>query len=552
MTASLIMAAAGAVAVSGEMGERNWTAIIMFFAFVAGTLGITYWAARRTRSADDFYAAGSRISGVQNGFAIAGDFMSAATFLGVSAFVYAAGFDGLIYAIGGTMGWPIILFLMADRLRNLGRYTFADIAAYRLERDRMRGLAAGGGLVVITLYLIAQMVGAGALIQVLFGLPYVTAVVLVGVLMTLYVSFGGMLATTWVQITKAVLLLLGGIFIAIAVLMVFDFSIESLFRSAIASHDKGISLMAPGSLLADPVTAFSVALAFMFGPAGLPHILMRFFTVPNAKEARKSVFVATGIVGFFQILVCILGLGAIAIISGRPEYFDGSGSLLGGVNMASVHLSHAVGGNLFLGFISAVAFATILAVVAGLTLAAASAVSHDLYANVIKKGQASEKQILRVAKITPAAVGLVAIMLGIAFQGENVAFMAVLAMSVAASVNFPVLILTMYWRGLTTRGALAGGLSGLVVAVTLVILSPVVWVSIFGFEQAIYPYAYPTIFSMTAAFGGAWIFSVTDKSARAKQEKTTFDRQYVHSLLGQPTAVIGDGVIDDKDPSGGP
>lgn len=541
MTPELIASAAGAVSASGEMGGRNWTAIVMFLAFVAGTLGITYWAARRTRSADEFYAAGSRISGMQNGFAIAGDFMSAATFLGVSAFVFSAGFDGLIYAIGGTMGWPIILFLMADRLRNLGRYTFADIAAYRLERVRMRGLAAGGGLVVITLYLIAQMVGAGALIQILFGLPYATAVFLVGILMTLYVSFGGMLATTWVQITKAVLLLIGGIVIAGAVLVVFDFSLEAVFRTAIASHTKGHDLMAPGSLLSDPITAFSVALAFMAGPAGLPHILMRFFTVPNAREARKSVFVATGIVGFFQVLVCLLGLGAIAILSGKTEYLNEAGGLLGGANMASVHLSHALGGDLFLGFISAVAFATILAVVAGLTLAAASAVSHDLYAHVIKRGGASERQVLRVAKITPAAVGLIAILLGIAFQGQNVAFMAVLAMSVAASVNFPVLILTMYWRGLTTRGALAGGLIGLVIAVGLVILSPVVWVDVFGNAEAIYPYAYPTIFSMTAAFLGAWIFSVTDKSARAAREHAAFDEQYLHSMLGQSKAVVADG-----------
>lgn len=547
MMTSLLMGAAGAVSATGQLDERNWTAIIMFLAFVAGTLGITYWAARRTKSADEFYAAGNRIGGVQNGFAIAGDFMSAATFLGVSAFVFTAGFDGLIYAIGGTLGWPIILFLMADRLRNLGRYTFADIAAYRLERNRMRGLAAGGGLVVITLYLIAQMVGAGALIQILFGLPYETAVILVGALMTLYVSFGGMLATTWVQITKAVLLLFGGIFITGAALMVFDFSLESLFRAAIDNHAKGPDLLAPGSLLADPITAFSVALAFMFGPAGLPHILMRFFTVPNAKEARKSVFVATGIVGFFQVLVCVLGLAAIAIITTRPEYFTEGGGLLGGSNMASVHLSHALGGNLFLGFISAVAFATILAVVAGLTLAAASAVSHDLYANVIKRGAASEKQVLRVAKITPAIVGLIAILLGIAFEGENVAFMAVLAMSVAASVNFPVLILTMYWSRLTTRGALWGGLSGLIVAVTLVILSPVVWVSIFGYAEAIYPYAYPTLFSMAAAFAGAWIGSVTDSSARAKAERADFDRQYLHSLLGQPKA-----VVDDKEAPSGP
>ena len=372
-------------AIGGEVHRQplNIQAIVMFILFVGATLYITYWASKRTRSRQDYYTAGGRITGLQNGLAIAGDFMSAASFLGISALVYTSGYDGLIYSIGFLIGWPIILFLIAERLRNLGRYTFADVASYRLQQKPIRTLSACGSLVVVALYLIAQMVGAGKLIQLLFGLNYHVAVILVGILMVLYVLFGGMLATTWVQIIKAVLLLAGASFMALMVMKSVNFDFNTLFAEAVTVHPKGIAIMSPGGLVSDPISALSLGLALMFGTAGLPHILMR-FTVSDAKEARKSVFYATGFIGYFYILTFIIGFGAILLVSANPAFKDATGALLGGTNMAAVHLANAVGGNFFLGFISAVAFATILAVVAGLTLAGASAVSHDLYASVMK------------------------------------------------------------------------------------------------------------------------------------------------------------------------
>ncbi len=369
-----------------EKQPLNVSAVIMFLIFVAATLAITYWSSKRTRSKSDYYAAGGGITGFQNGLAIAGDYMSAASFLGISGLVYLSGYDGLIYSIGFLIGWPLILFLIAERLRNLGRYTFADVASYRLKQLPIRVLSAFGTLSVVALYLIAQMVGAGKLIQLLFGLPYELAVVLVGILMILYVTFGGMLATTWVQIIKAVLLLSGASFMAFMVLMHVEFDLEKLFRQAIEAHPKGIKIMSPGGLVSDPVSAISLGIALIFGTAGLPHILMRFFTVADAKEARKSVYYATGFIGYFYILTFIIGFGAIVMVSTNPEFLSDTGKLNGGNNMAAIHLSKAIGGDFFLGFISAVAFATILAVVSGLTLAGASAISHDLYASVIKQG----------------------------------------------------------------------------------------------------------------------------------------------------------------------
>ncbi|MDI6936490.1 cation acetate symporter, partial [Serratia sp. Se-PFBMAAmG] len=329
------------------------------------------------------------------------------------------------------VGWPMILFLIAERLRNLGRYTFADVASYRLQQKPIRTLSACGSLVVVALYLIAQMVGAGKLIQLLFGLDYHIAVVLVGILMVMYVLFGGMLATTWVQIIKAVLLLFGASFMAIMVMKATGFSFNTLFTEAMAVHPKGAAIMQPGGLVKDPISALSLGLGLMFGTAGLPHILMRFFTVADAREARKSVFWATGFMGYFYFLTFIIGFGAILLVGANPAFKDATGALIGGTNMAAVHLANAVGGSLFLGFISAVAFATILAVVAGLTLAGASAVSHDLYASVIRKGQATERDELRVSKITVLILGVVAIVLGIAFEKQNIAFMVGLAFSIA-------------------------------------------------------------------------------------------------------------------------
>ena len=524
--------AAGAL--EGEVVKQatNYTAIVMFLVFIAATMFITKWAAKRNTSTSDYYTAGGSITGFQNGMAIAGDYMSAASFLGISALVFASGYDGLIYSIGFLVGWPIILFLIAERLRNLGKFTFSDVASYRLGQTQIRILSAFGSLTVVAFYLIAQMVGAGKLIQLLFGLDYLVAVVLVGVLMVMYVLFGGMLATTWVQIIKAILLLSGATFMAIMVMKHVGFDFGRLFSEAISVHAKGESIMSPGGLVSDPISAISLGLALMFGTAGLPHILMRFFTVADAKEARKSVFYATGFIGYFYILTFIIGFGAILLVGTNPEFKDASGAIIGGNNMVAVHLANAVGGNLFLGFISAVAFATILAVVAGLTLAGASAVSHDLYACVIKKGKAREQDELKVTKITTLALGVVAILLGIAFEKQNIAFMVGLAFSIAASCNFPVLFLSMYWKGLTTRGALFGGILGLGTAVVLTILSPTVWVSILGNAQAIFPYEYPALFSMIVAFAATWLFSVTDRSQAASEERARFLPQFVRSQTG--------------------
>ncbi|ADP10444.1 cation/acetate symporter [Erwinia sp. Ejp617] len=521
-------------AISGAVERRpvNIEAIVMFLIFVTLTLGITWWASKRTRSRSDYYTAGGNITGFQNGLAMAGDFMSAASFLGISALVYTSGYDGLIYSLGFLVGWPIILFLIAERLRNLGRYTFADVASYRLQQKPIRTLSACGSLVVVALYLIAQMVGAGKLIQLLFGLDYHVAVVLVGILMVMYVLFGGMLATTWVQIIKAVLLLFGASFMAIMVMKSVGFSFDTLFSEAMKVHPKGMAIMRPGGLVNDPISALSLGLGLMFGTAGLPHILMRFFTVSDAREARKSVFYATGLMGYFYFLTFIIGFGAILLVGANPAFKDASGALLGGSNMAAVHLADAVGGSLFLGFISAVAFATILAVVAGLTLAGASAVSHDLYASVMRKGQASERDELRVSKITVVALGVVAILLGILFEKQNIAFMVGLAFSIAASCNFPIILLSMYWSKLTTRGAMTGGWLGLLTAVILMILGPTVWVQVLGHARAIFPYEYPALFSMLVAFIGTWLFSITDNSAQGAGERLRFRAQFVRSQTG--------------------
>ncbi|PNG13653.1 cation acetate symporter [Stutzerimonas stutzeri] len=521
-------------ALTGDVQKQaiNYTAIAMFVAFIGFTMGITKWAAKRNTSTSDYYTAGGSITGFQNGLAIAGDFMSAASFLGISALVYTSGYDGLIYSIGFLVGWPVILFLMAERLRNLGKFTFSDVASYRLGQTQIRILSAFGSLIVVAFYLIAQMVGAGKLIQLLFGLDYYVAVVLVGVLMVMYVLFGGMLATTWVQIIKAVLLLSGASFMAIMVMKAVNFDFGSLFAEAVKIHEKGSAIMSPGGLVSDPVSAISLGLALMFGTAGLPHILMRFFTVADAKEARKSVFYATGFIGYFYILTFIIGFGAILLVSTNAQFKDAAGAVIGGTNMVAIHLANAVGGNLFLGFISAVAFATILAVVAGLTLAGASAVSHDLYACVIKKGKAKEEEEMRVTKITTLTLGVVAILLGIIFEKQNIAFMVGLAFSIAASCNFPVLFLSMYWKGLSTRGALIGGALGLATALVLTIISPTVWVDVFGYAEAIFPYKYPALFSMVVAFAGIWFFSVTDKSKSAALERERFFSQFVRSQTG--------------------
>lgn len=513
----------------------NIPAISMFFIFVVMTLLITVWAARRTKSTSDFYTAGGGITGFQNGLAIAGDYMSAATLLGFTAMIYMSGVDAYIYMVAFFAGWPIILFLMAERLRNLGKFTFVDITSYRLNQRKIRIMAAISSLIVVCFYLVAQMVGAGQLIRLLFGLEYTLALFIVGGLMIVYVTFGGMVATTWVQIIKACLLLFGGTCVMLLAFSQFDFSYDKLLTEASAVHSLGDRLVDPGSLLADPITAISMGLGLMFGTAGLPHILMRFFTVSNAKEARKSVLYASVFIAYFFNVIAIMGVAAIVIVGQNTNFFEGGelgAALLGGSNMVAMHLAQAVGGNMLLGFLSAVAFATILAVVAGLALAGATAIAHDLYAEVYKKGTASEAQELRVTKIATVCLGVVAILLGMAFEQMNVAFMAALAFGVAASANFPVLILSMYWRNLTTRGAMAGGYGGLISSVTLVVLSKSVWVDVFGFAEAIFPYTQPALFSMPVAFGLAYFVSMQDQSAAAAAEREAFADQYVRGQTG--------------------
>ncbi|WP_374245765.1 cation acetate symporter [Zoogloea sp.] len=529
------MAFAGDAISATEKQPLNLHAIGMFVLFVSMTLGITYWAAGRTKSASDFYTAGGGITGFQNGLAIAGDYMSAATLLGLTALVYTKGVDGYIYMIAFFAGWPIILFLMAERLRNLGKFTFADITSYRLNQSKVRTMAAVSSLTVVCFYLVAQMVGAGQLIKLLFGLDYTIALFVVGALMMVYVTFGGMVATTWVQIIKACMLLAGGTLVMVLAMSQFGYSFENLMSKAVSLHTMGEKILFPGSLLPDPVTALSLGLGLMFGTAGLPHILMRFFTVTNAKEARKSVLYASGFVAYFFNVILLMGLAAIIIVGQNPEFFEGGkigGKIVGGGNMVAMHLAKAVGGNLLLGFLSAVAFATILAVVSGLALAGAAAISHDIYARVIRKGKATETEELRVSRFASVGLGLVAIVLGIAFEKMNVAFMVALAFGIAASANFPVLILSMYWKGLTTRGAVLGGYVGLVAAVLFVLLSKSVWVTVLGNAQAIFPYDQPALFSMPLAFLVTIVVSLLDNSAEAQAERAAFEDQYVRAQTG--------------------
>ncbi len=553
-----LLAAGTAFAAGGDLGQvekqpTNWVAISMFGGFVVFTLFVTKWAAGKTKSASDFYTAGGGITGFQNGLAIAGDYMSAASFLGISAAVMASGYDGLIYSIGFLVGWPVITFLMAERLRNLGKFTFADVAGYRFQQTPIRIFAASGTLVVVAFYLIAQMVGAGALIKLLFGLDYWIAVVLVGGLMMVYVLFGGMTATTWVQIIKAVLLLAGVTFMAFMVMSNYGFSFEALFAKGVevktqlavnggkTSEDAakiGLAIMGPGGFIKDPISAISFGMALMFGTAGLPHILMRFFTVPDAKQARKSVLWATTWIGYFYVLIFIIGFGAITLVLTNPEFADTATGIIkgggGSANMAAVLVAKAVGGNVFFGFISAVAFATILAVVAGLTLSGASAVSHDIYATVIKKGKADSASELKVSRVTTLVLGVSAVVLGIVFEKQNIAFMVSLAFAIAASANFPVLFMSVLWKDCTTRGAVVGGFMGLISSVGLTVVSPSVWEATLGNPKgsAWFPYTSPALFSMTIGFVGIWLFSIMDRSANAAKERAAFPAQQVRSETG--------------------
>jgi cation/acetate symporter len=507
-------------------GEANVVAIVWFVGFVSITLGITYWAARKTRTTSDFFAAGGSVSAVQNGFALAGDYMSAASFLGIAGLVAKSGFDGLIYSIGFLVGWPVMTFLIAEPLRNLGKYTFADAVAYRLRQRPVRVAAAISTLAVVTLYLIAQMVGAGGLIHLLFGLPYRVAVVIVGFVMLLYVLFGGMIATTWVQIIKAGLLLIGATLLAVLVLAKFGFNPLSLFGEARTQW--GAAALAPGALVAQPVEVISLGLALMFGTAGLPHILMRFYTVPDAQTARRSVAYATSLIAFFYLVTFILGFGASVLVGRHAiEGIDKS------YNMSAPLLAEVLGGTGFLGFISAVAFATILAVVAGLTLSGAAALAHDLWASVANRGKIDEQEQLRVARRATIGLALLAIVLGILFEGQNVAFMVGLAFAIAASANFPALLLSMIWKRFTTRGAVASMVTGTASTLILITLSPTVWTELLHNGAPIVPLKNPGVITIPLAFIVAIVVSlIWPEPEAAEKFAEAQDRMHLGPTIG--------------------
>lgn len=494
-----------------SLGQANATAIVFFFVFIVATLGITGWAARRTKTTSEFFAAGSKVTGLQNGLALAGDFMSAASFLGIAGLVAMSGFDGLIYSVGWLVGWPIVTFLIAEPLRNLGKYTFADVVAYRMRQVPVRVASSVGSLAVVAFYLIAQMVGAGNLVKLLFDVEYETAIVGVGVVMLAYVLFGGMIATTWVQIVKAVLLLGGASVLAVLVLAEFGMSPLRLFDAAAQRY--GAEVLAPGKLVSSPVEAISLGLALMFGTAGLPHILMRFYTVPDARTARSSVFYATGFIGAFYLVTFVLGFGAAVLVGREPiKAMDKGG------NMAAPLLAEAVGGTPFLGFISAVAFATILAVVAGLTLSGAAALAHDLWVHVVRRGKVAEDEQLVVARVATVVLALVAIGLGIVFKGQNVAFMVGLAFAIAASANFPARLLSMTWRRFSTAGAVASMLVGTGSAIALIALSPTIQVDLLKRASAPFPLKNPGLITMTLAFATGVVVSLLRPDPGAEEK----------------------------------
>ena len=520
----------------GDGKPLDFAAIGIFLVFIGITFAITWWAARRTATAKDFFSAGGGISGLQNGLAVAGDYLSAATMLGVVSLVYARGYDGFLYCIGFFIGWPVMLLLMAERGRNLGRYTLVDIIAYRLDHVGVRWMAAIGSLTVVFFYLIVQMVGAGELVQLMFGLQYNYAVISVGILMIIYVTFGGMIATTWVQLIKAILIIFGATLLMVLALAHFNFDFERLAESAVRVHANGAAIMGPGALFSDPISSISLSLATVFGLCGMPHILMRFFTVPNAREARKSVLVAASCIGYMFVAMFVIGLASIVIVSTDGRFFEGGkvgGKLLGGGNMVALHLATALGGDPLLGFLAAVMFATILAVVSGLALAGASSISHDIYVNVLRRNtQVTGEAEVRLTRKVTIVIGIVAVLLGIAFRGQNVAFLVSLAFNVAASANFPPLVTSMYWRGATSRGVMWGGFVGLFSSVGMVILSPAVWKSVLGHPHAIFPYDHSALFSMPLAFFVIYVVSKLDHSAAAVHARQAFDLQTVRAETG--------------------
>ena len=504
------------------LGTPTTSAIVFFLLIVALTLAVTYWAARRTRSTREFYAAGRSVGAFQNGLALAGDYMSAASFLGIAGLVALRGYDGMIYATGWLVGWPALMFLIAEPVRNLGKFTFADVVAFRLRQVPVRIAAACGGILTVIFYTIAQMVGAGNLIMLLFGASYEWAVVGVGAVMLAYVLFGGMIATTWVQIIKAVLLLFGVTLLTALVLAQYHFSLGDLYGAVAGRY--GSAALEPGGLIANPVEAVSLGLALMLGLLGLPHILMRFYTVPDARAARASVLYATGFIGYFYLIIPIVGFGASALV-GRELI----AKVDAGGNMAAPLVAELLGGTPFLGFIAAVAFATILAVVAGLTLAGASALSHEIFVHVVRGGRATDREEVRVARLATVVFGVLAVLLGILFKGQNVAFMVGLAFAIACSANFPPLLLSITWRRFNTAGAVAALSTGAALSVLLIVLSPTVWVEIFHFSAPVVPLRNPAIISMPCAFIAGALASL---SRREPEAEVKFDDEKLRTYLG--------------------
>ncbi|AFS71762.1 cation acetate symporter [Exiguobacterium antarcticum] len=509
----------------------NYTAVALFVAIVGLTLVITYFAARKTKTANDFYTADGGLTGAQNGMAIAGDYMSAASFLGIAGMIALAGFDGFFYSIGFLVAYLVVLYLVAEPLRNLGKYTMADMIAARFNASKVRGIAAMNSIVISIFYMIAQLVGAGALIELLLGIPYTTSVIIVGILMTVYVVFGGMTATSWVQIIKAVLLMAGTAVISFMVFAKFDFSIMKMFSEVKQATPLGDSFLNPGNKFKLPLDTISLNLALVLGTAGLPHILIRFFTVKDAPTARKSVVYATWIIGAFYILTIFLGFGAAAFVGSEDIIAANAAG-----NMAAPLLAQALGGDLLFAFVAAVAFATILAVVAGLVLSAASAFAHDFYSHILRKGQATEKEQMTAARLASIAVALVSMVLALFAQSMNVAFLVSLAFAVAASANLPVILLTIFWRRFSTGGAVTGMIVGLFSSLILVALSPNIWAvdgSALFVGEALFPLANPGIVSIPLGFLGAIIGTLVTKS---DEVAGNFERILVKANTGIDTA----------------
>jgi cation/acetate symporter len=511
----------------------NANALGAFAAILSVTLAVTWWASRRTRTATDYWAAGRGISGAQNGFAIAGDLMSAATFLGFTGLIFLVGFDGWILAVVAITPFLLVLLLFAERMRNAGKFTVADVISFRLQERPARAAAALTTLSIALIYLIAQLVGAGVLIQALAGLSFPIAVIVTGTFMLVYVIFGGMLATTWVQIIKAVLLMTAGITMTVWVLSKVGFNPLELFRQAADRHPKGDAYLAPGGAGLSGLDNLSMCMAFVIGTAALPHILIRFFTVPDANAARSSAAWAAGLIGVFFILTSFIGFGARLVLGPAGEEAAGKGG-----NLAAPLLAQALGGgegttggDLLLAFVSAVAFATILAVVSGLVISASGAVAHDIWTNIIRRESAdgAETEEPTVARIASATIGVAAIVLAIlAGSGFNVAFLVGLALSVAACANFPALLLALTWRGLTTAGAVTGMLVGLVASLALIVMSPTVWPGPDS-DGSPFPLAYPTLVAMPLAFLGCWLGSMVGRERRGER---SFAEMLVRSETG--------------------